>query len=503
MENKKIISEISRIKELISLTNNVALISEAAPGPWGKLVNSLLKKDGNLIAQEMTTTGLKNAGDEIAALTGVVARNQNESTLAYIRRAAREASTENAEEIIKILRKYNFNIDDAASRKFANSLSNDQSALTDMAKAFDNDAKVREFLQNQGNLQDATLIDNIVTQVNTIRKGLPTTIQSLELQGIRKGIMSLFDKAEVKIPEGMSNDLVSGLESLAIGADPIFNKTIKQIGSAQEIEKFMNKLVDDISKDPNIKSASDLVEKVNKEIETLVKKIVDSTEVKTETKNKLLSFLKWFVPKYSPKGAKSSDKIKAAIRMNSAIGCYIAALDLYSKFSGKEAAKEICQQDKMKNYLTKNNLDVNMSWNKFIENYKAASDKIANDCANDWRMWTSIQTLWDAAAGPVGRTLQLIFMDSDVDVPEISQTTAEKSKYENDVKSNNQKMLNQSDFEEYIKKDWGTAYNDKVKFSKETGKDKDNKTYDIFVVTDENNEAFKYKINGNTFEFIP
>lgn len=271
MKSNNIISEVSRIRELMSI-NEISLIEQSLTNEsilneqaWGKFLRQVFS-NGSRVAAKVTPRLMQVAEKELDDLirinSSLPARVAGESGPAYMRRIADSGVSDDLlKKAYNIYLKHNANLADDVLDAVKTQINGDSELLTKLAKANSSDEDLIKYLESFGFKRGSTEMSELVTSVSNVRKSLPV---DLKIKIPKKW----YDLKRLEISaENVSQQTARAMENAF--SDGLKTMIYKQIDAKQGIQKFANNLILDLET-KGFKSVAEAEEFIANEMENIL-----------------------------------------------------------------------------------------------------------------------------------------------------------------------------------------------------------------------------------------
>jgi len=238
MNNKKIITEVERIKELMVVNEQL-----------NKLIPKLFA-DGarvtSMIGTNLMSTLRTNIDNLVTTINAegkfLPSIGNSETIPEYMVRIANDTkiSDDVLNKVYRLFPDLSASFDAFAKPQMVNDILSDQSLMTDIAKTM-NRIQLNDYLRNTLKLTDDVNINKVLDEVNTIRAKMPIiTVQTVKVKGLKKWF--------IKPTTVQYTDVIQTVDDSIKGilGDSAYSTYFKGIDSSKPIQEYTDGLIKDI-----------------------------------------------------------------------------------------------------------------------------------------------------------------------------------------------------------------------------------------------------------------
>jgi hypothetical protein len=238
MNNKKIITEVERIKELMVVNEQLS-----------KLIPKLFA-DGARVTSMIGTNLMSTLRTNIDNLVTTIntegkflpSIGNSETIPEYMVRIANDTkiSDDVLNKVYRLFPDLSASFDTFAKPQMVNDILSDQSLMTDIAKTM-NRTQLNDYLRNTLKLTDDVNINKVLDEVNTIRAKMPViTVQTVKVKGLKKWFIKPTTVQYTNVTQAVDNSIKDVLGNSA------YSTYFKGIDSSKPIQEYTDRLIKDI-----------------------------------------------------------------------------------------------------------------------------------------------------------------------------------------------------------------------------------------------------------------
>ena len=238
MNNKKIITEVERIKELMVVNEQL-----------NKLIPKLFA-DGARVTSMIGTNLMSTLRTNIDNLVRTIntegkflpSIGNSETIPEYMVRIANDTkiSDDVLNKVYRLFPDLSASFDTFAKPQMVNDILSDQSLMTDIAKTM-NRIQLNDYLRNTLKLTDDVNINKVLDEVNTIRAKMPViTLQTVKVKGLKKWFIKPTTVQYTNVIQTVDDSIKDIL------GDSTYSTYFKGIDSSKPIQEYTDGLIKDI-----------------------------------------------------------------------------------------------------------------------------------------------------------------------------------------------------------------------------------------------------------------